>query len=885
MMLFPEYGMAWRRVGRALLVLPCLLAIAGQGAFFDFSTTTQHVLASYDNGSVTMSVFDVTTGTQAIRAVPSSATFDLATSGGTVAWSGGSTVHYYTHVPGGGWVGESVALGPTSSLTTQGGIIAWGTSSGAVYYRVYDRLRGQWMGGIAATASTANLGTVDGIVAWSTGGGAYARTYDPIAGQWRAKDLAPLMVGSLHNTNGVVAVGTSAGVSCHVYDPTRTGWMSTTVNTGAGFDLVCRDGVVAWSASSMLYSSIYDPSRGQWVTASAGGGFFAGLSISNATVIWDTGAGTAQRGYSPASGSWGSAASTPLARFAVAGANANAPALFLFIDLSIGGTAWSWNFGDGSTSTARSPSRRFTTFGTFLVTETVSNPVGSSSTNHLVITDVSAPTGSVVINGGDALTTNSTVTLRLTATDNSGSVTRMRFSNDGMTWSALEAFATNKLWVLSASNGLKTVSVQFADAATNLSAAVTDTIQLDTSPLPVLSVIDVSVGEGAGGVAVHVVLSHAFTRLVSVFYTASNGTATAGSDYGVVNGRLDFPPGNTDQSFNLPITQDALVELNETIHIHLGAPTNGILSLPGTVTILDDDLPTVSFASTNFFVSEALSNGVVSVRLNAPSGKTVVVGWSATNGTANAGADFVATNGVLAISSGETETFFQVPILNDALDEFNETIQLRFTSVTNAILSPPTNALLTIVDDDAPRVGFSAANYPVFEHEGFVLANVWLSKPVALQVEFDYRVLGGSAAPSSDYEPAIAHRVFSPGMTNIEILVIIRDDTVTEPDETVLLSITNLVNAGAWTNLTANAVIYDDDRGPRLTAPQRDMNGLFHATVRGKPGQRFTVEFSSNLSAWAPLLTLTNTTGTLDFSDTNAPAAAVRFYRTSTLTP
>jgi len=58
--------------------------------------------------------------------------------------------------------------------------------------------------------------------------------------------------------------------------------------------------------------------------------------------------------------------------------------------------------------------------------------------------DTTPPTGSIVINNGAAFTNSSTVTLTLSAIDTEGSVTEMQFSNDGMTWSMPEGYATSK---------------------------------------------------------------------------------------------------------------------------------------------------------------------------------------------------------------------------------------------------------------------------------------------------------------------------------------------------------------------------------------------------------------------------------------------------------
>lgn len=90
------------------------------------------------------------------------------------------------------------------------------------------------------------------------------------------------------------------------------------------------------------------------------------------------------------------------------------------------------------------------------------------------------PVGSVLINN-DAISTNSTlVTLSLQATDDSGVVSEMRFSNDNITWSSWEPYGTIKNWTLSDYEDMMTVYVQFKDAIGNTSDTISDSIYLDS---------------------------------------------------------------------------------------------------------------------------------------------------------------------------------------------------------------------------------------------------------------------------------------------------------------------------------------------------------------------------------------------------------------------
>ena len=102
------------------------------------------------------------------------------------------------------------------------------------------------------------------------------------------------------------------------------------------------------------------------------------------------------------------------------------------------------------------------------------NPVNNSATDTDSILDV---TGSMVINGDAAATNNRLVTLTL----NANNAAQMRFSWNGTTWFAWEAYATTRTIALPLPDGVKTVYVQFRGAAPALevSAVYSDTIVLD----------------------------------------------------------------------------------------------------------------------------------------------------------------------------------------------------------------------------------------------------------------------------------------------------------------------------------------------------------------------------------------------------------------------
>jgi hypothetical protein len=119
----------------------------------------------------------------------------------------------------------------------------------------------------------------------------------------------------------------------------------------------------------------------------------------------------------------------------------------------------------------------------FMVTalDNAGNESADSAEVHATIplsasVDTTPPTGGIIINNNATYTKSRAVTLTLSASDSSGTVVAMMFSNNGTTWSAEGAYATKQAWVLTSGYGYKKVYAKFKDAAGNWSSPVSDKI-------------------------------------------------------------------------------------------------------------------------------------------------------------------------------------------------------------------------------------------------------------------------------------------------------------------------------------------------------------------------------------------------------------------------
>jgi len=367
-----------------------------------------------------------------------------------------------------------------------------------------------------------------------------------------------------------------------------------------------------------------------------------------------------------------------------------------------------------------------------------------------------------------------------------------------------------------------------------------------TTPLPCLSVNDVTVTEGdSGSVNANFIvsLSQPSTQTVRVNYSLVGQTATAGIDFGSLSNRLSFAPGETTKTVSVPIFGDQIDEIDETFKIQLASPfAAAIADAEGVGTILDDDpLPSITINDVSN-VEASLSTFTVS--LSAVSGKAVTVQFATANGTAVGGTsgtvDYFPTSGTLTIPAGQISAQVGVDVFPDATFEPDETFFLNLSDPTNATISDAQGQSTIVNDDPIPRVDVN----------GFIITegnagtkqasfSVTLSNPTSQFVTLNFATSDDTATAGSDYVATSGTLTFAPEEVQKSIVVLINGDTNDETAEKLFLDITNVQNASTG-NSRATGFIIDDD-GPAIS-----INDI--SVVEGNTGTR-SATFTLTLSA------------------------------------
>jgi len=253
---------------------------------------------------------------------------------------------------------------------------------------------------------------------------------------------------------------------------------------------------------------------------------------------------------------------------------------------------------------------------------------------------------------------------------------------------------------------------------------------------------------------------------ISVQYATTNGPppngATNGVDYLGATNTLQWNNGDASpRTVTISLTNNGTVGANKQFGVYLFNPTNGLVSAPSlfyaasspgsitnaTLTINNDNTNSyygaLQFSATNYIVSETAGSppgGGATITVTRTGGAlgSVSVNYATTNGTAVAGVNYVATNGVLTFITNQIAASFNVPILDDGVqDSANFYFNVTLSNSVNAVLGSPTNATVHILDAET-------YNWPPGSPDGAFTAGM-NGDVLALALQTNGQILAGGS--------------------------------------------------------------------------------------------------------------------------------------------
>src|SRR5215831_9450829 len=317
-----------------------------------------------------------------------------------------------------------------------------------------------------------------------------------------------------------------------------------------------------------------------------------------------------------------------------------------------------------------------------------------------------------------------------------------------------------------------------------------------------------------------------FGAVTLQYATVAGGTATAGTDYTSVSGTLTWSDGDSSaKSFTIPIKDNAIKAPNKTVNLAVSSPTNGAtLGSPASavLTIVDDETfqpGTLAFTASAYSVNEGAGQATISVSRTGGNSGAVSVHYTTADGTANVIADYGEVIGTLTWADGDSATkTFTVPIVNDSVDEADETVLLTLSNPGGGATLGNPSAVLTIVDDDLPPK-VSINDVSISEGDSGTTDftfTVTLAAASAQTVSVNYTTADNTAQAGSDYQSANAMLTFVPGETSKQLTVVVNGDTQVEANETFVVNLYNLINCSVG-KVTGIGTILNDDSNSSST--------------------------------------------------------------------
>ena len=347
----------------------------------------------------------------------------------------------------------------------------------------------------------------------------------------------------------------------------------------------------------------------------------------------------------------------------------------------------------------------------------------------------------------------------------------------------------------------------------------------------------VSVGDAEGdedeGVEFTLTLSAAAPADVTVDWTASieSGDSASTADLATTKtGTVTITKGATTKKFTVPVNDDSTDEPDQTFTVTLSNPTPTSLAqlaadptAEGTIED-DDDPPTISVVDMTVIEGDLNPDNVPTqnnangfpwtVTLSEASEKRVryrlrqVVDGTATDADLKV---TVAFSGRPSIEAGLTSKVRGVNnIVNDALDEDDETFTIEVYDLENATAGAKTRSTITIEDDDpTPTVTVADAAATEGDKVEFV---VTLSAVSGRDVDVDYATsvaTGDGAVSGTDFTAASGTLTIAAADNTATgtIEVQTTEDDASESAETFTLTISSPDNATLTTDTTATGTI------------------------------------------------------------------------------
>lgn len=349
--------------------------------------------------------------------------------------------------------------------------------------------------------------------------------------------------------------------------------------------------------------------------------------------------------------------------------------------------------------------------------------------------------------------------------------------------------------------------------------------------LPEITNVTSSSPEGSYSIGSSILIEVIFAEPVTV-----DGAPFLELETGTIDGKATYISGSGSNTLVFqydiqPYHSTANLDYIDTDSLKLNSATildstgnNGVITLvqPGQAGSLsnnksfsvDTTKPLVSFVVSSQSVNESIGTATIQVQLSALIGMDIVVPFTvdAPSTASGSGVDYTIASSSITFPAGTNSQNISLSIVNDLLDEFDESIIIQMGTPNYADYGANTSHTITITDDDAqPTVTLSTVGGGTIAENGATeTIRATLSAPTYMDVTVNY-LLSGSATLADDY--TMANSVVIPaGNTTGDIILTSVADLIDEgAGENVIIDINTVINGTESGSQQVSVTITDDD--------------------------------------------------------------------------
>lgn len=253
----------------------------------------------------------------------------------------------------------------------------------------------------------------------------------------------------------------------------------------------------------------------------------------------------------------------------------------------------------------------------------------------------------------------------------------------------------------------------------------------------------------------------------------------------------------------------------------------------------------VGFSVDDMSVTEG-GNLVFTITKSGSTAMVHEVSYETSDSSAGAG-DYTSVSSILSFGTSEISKTVTVSTIDDAVDEYDETLVLQLSLPTNGAILTDSQGVGTLLDNDAPP-SFAVADASVTEG-GTMNFTITKSGAGEKSYTLNYATANGAALSGSDYYAASGGVTFGPSETSKTIGISTINDAYDESSQAFYLNLSNPTEGATISDSQGVGTINDNDPGPSFSINNKSVfeggSPTFTVTKSGQTERTHNVNYAT----------------------------------------